>query len=248
MIPNRRLLILSCSRRKRSDPGLLPAMERYDGPSFRVLRKFLREYPLEAQSLDIYILSAEFGLLSGGQPIPNYDRRMTSQRASELQPRVLATLKDILVGRPYNQLFISAGKDYLQLLTGYTLLIAADLKVTIPTGTQGRKLAELRDWLHGGPPRSLPKRRTNATQRSSARIRGIEIILAPEQVLGIARQALAKGQGHPTRYQTWYVQVDDQRVAPKWLVSQLTGLPASAFVTDEARRVLEQLGIKVIRV
>lgn len=51
-----RLLILSCSQRKRSTSNLLPAIERYDGPAFQVLRKFLREFPLEAESLDVYIL------------------------------------------------------------------------------------------------------------------------------------------------------------------------------------------------
>jgi hypothetical protein len=38
-----RMLILACSRRKRPDEGLLPAIERYDGPAFRVLRRFLRK-------------------------------------------------------------------------------------------------------------------------------------------------------------------------------------------------------------
>ena len=39
------MLILACSRRKRPDEGLLPAIERYDGPTFCVLRRFLREVP-----------------------------------------------------------------------------------------------------------------------------------------------------------------------------------------------------------
>jgi hypothetical protein len=41
----RRMLILACSRRKRPDEGLLPAIERYDGPAFRMVRRFLREMP-----------------------------------------------------------------------------------------------------------------------------------------------------------------------------------------------------------
>lgn len=57
--PGDRLLILSCSRRKRLDTDLLPAIERYDGPAFRVLRRFLRERPFEAP--DVLILSAEHG-------------------------------------------------------------------------------------------------------------------------------------------------------------------------------------------
>ena len=58
-----RLLILGCSQKKRPDSGLLPALDRYDGPMFRVLRKCLRECPGGAQGLETYILSAEFGLM-----------------------------------------------------------------------------------------------------------------------------------------------------------------------------------------
>ena len=68
---SRRLLILACSQRKRLDPQPLPVLERYDGPAFRVLRKFLRDSPCEAQRIDISVLSAEFGLLSAQQMILN---------------------------------------------------------------------------------------------------------------------------------------------------------------------------------
>ena len=56
---SKRLLLLSCSQRKRPDPGLLPAIERYDGPQYQVLRTFIREYPAESQLSDTYILSAK---------------------------------------------------------------------------------------------------------------------------------------------------------------------------------------------
>jgi hypothetical protein len=39
----RLLLIVSCSQRKRPDPGLLPALDRYDGGHFRILREAQRE-------------------------------------------------------------------------------------------------------------------------------------------------------------------------------------------------------------
>src|SRR5436305_3237505 len=53
---NNRVLILSCSQRKRLDFGLLPAIERYDGGHFRVLRKARREgyWP---EAMDVLILS-----------------------------------------------------------------------------------------------------------------------------------------------------------------------------------------------
>ena len=246
MASGRRLLILSCSQRKRPDPGLLPAIERYDGPAFRVLRKFFREHPLEVQSLTVYILSAEFGLFSANQPISNYDRRMTPKRASDLRPQTLTSFESILKDAQYEKLFISVGKDYLQALAGYELLTPAGLKATLSKGTQGRKLAALRDWLHGSP-QTLPYKPVLMPQQGKVRIRSVEIALTSEQVLEVARQALTEGRGDPTRYQAWYLRVDDQRVAPKWLVSQLTGLPPNAFATSEALRTLSQLDIEVVR-
>lgn len=87
------MLIMACSRSKRSDHGTLPAIERYDGPAFRVLRRYLRESASEAP--DIFILSAEHGLISHDLPIANYDTQMTLARAGELRLTVLAELERI---------------------------------------------------------------------------------------------------------------------------------------------------------
>jgi len=38
-----RLLFIACSQRKNPAEGVLPALDRYDGPAFGVLRKYLRE-------------------------------------------------------------------------------------------------------------------------------------------------------------------------------------------------------------
>ncbi len=240
---NPRLLILSCSSRKRSTPGLLPALERYDGPAYRVMNKFLRVHPSEAQFLDVYILSAEFGLIPAGKPIPDYDRRMTLQRAKELQQPTLSKLKPILIDQQYTELFISLGKDYRQVLTGYESLVPADLKVTVSTGAIGYKLGELRSWLYDGISGHLDDQ-TKVVQQSKVYLRGVEITYTSKQVMEIARAALAKEQNIP-KHQIWYVQVGYRQVPPKWLVSQLTGLSVSTFHTNEARRILQQLGIKI---
>lgn len=49
---SRNLLIVACSKRKRLDSSLLPAIERYDGSTFRTIRRFLRLKPSEVP--DIY--------------------------------------------------------------------------------------------------------------------------------------------------------------------------------------------------
>jgi hypothetical protein len=246
MPPNlRSLLIVSCSQRKRSDPGLLPAIERYDGPTFRVLRRFLKEQ--SSAHLDISILSAKFGLIPANQPIPNYDQRITLSRAQELQSGVITKLREILNSKSYQEIYICMGKDYYRALDGYNTSVSSKISIKVAVGSPGKKLTQLHYWLYGI---SSPKHSKSQviTTKGNAYIRGIEIVMTPTQVLDIARSALAQGQEDPTNYQSWYVLVDGNRVAPKWLVSQLTGLPVSTFQSREARNVLQNLGIGVYRV
>lgn len=243
----RRLLVLSCTQRKRPDPGLLPAIDRYDGPFFRVLRRYQRgvgrvEY--EGKSLpDVYVLSAEHGLISSEQPIANYERRMTMQRADELRPRVLADLSTILdANTDRRELFICMGRDYLFALEGWKAQHPSGLVVIQAEGSIGGRQAQLHDWLYGAPP-SKP----TAASTGKAIIRGVEVQMTAEEVFAVMHQALNSDGMNAVGFHKWYVQLDDQRVAPKWLVSQLTGLPVSAFATDDARRFLACLGVEVMR-
>jgi hypothetical protein len=238
---SRNLLIVACSKRKRFDSSLLPAIERYDGSTFRTIRRFLRLKPPEVP--DIYILSAEFGLISSEQMIPNYDRKMTRDRTLQLQPKVITDLKQILNSNPYKKLLICVSRDYLQALNGYEQIIPDGLIVQKALGASGKKLSELYYWLYGRP--ALKSSPTAVTPQGRACLRGVEVALTPMQVLEEARRVIAEGKGEPQRYISWYILIDGQKVAPKWLVSQLTGLPVKAFTASEARRVLCQLGLQV---
>lgn len=146
----RRLLILSCSRRKRPDPGLLPALERYDGPRYRLLRKFRRERPDAATAVDVLVLSAELGLIAWHHHIPWYDRVMTAMRAAELRSQVLASLRRALDGGTpgYTSVFISAGRTYRQALAGSENVLPPHLVPTVSSGAPGQMLAQLRAWLY----------------------------------------------------------------------------------------------------
>jgi hypothetical protein len=238
------MLILACSRRKRHDEELLPAVERYDGPAFRVLRRFLRERPAEAPT--VLILSAEHGLIPHDLPIAAYDRKMTEARAHELRPLVLAELDRMTASLSLPEILIFAGKQYQPALQrdGTSLLQNATIRVS--AGSLGGKLAELHDWLYGGPLR-LRYNSTMLAEGNRARIRGVEVALTPEQVFEAATEALAEGWGDPERYESWCVPVNGRCVAPKWLVSRLSSLPVGAFTTDEARRLLARLGVEVRR-
>ena len=144
---SRRLLVLACSARKLPDRGLLPAVERYDGPRYRVLRKYLRERADAQRDLDVLILSAEFGLIDGCTGIPLYDRSMSAERAQQLAPASTARFREAVATGRYGRLFVEAGHQYLASLGGRDAVLAAVSNTQIVQGSPGQRLAALRTWL-----------------------------------------------------------------------------------------------------
>ncbi len=245
-----RILLLSCSQAKRPDPGLLPAIQRYDGPAFRVLRRFLRGNATESLDLRILILSAAFGLCPADYPIPCYDFLMTPSRAKLLNQAVQERLQSILREEPYSELCICLGKTYLDALGDYTSLLPATTCLTIIGGPPGCKLSSLHDWLYGdqSPLRTMT---ASAVVTREIRLRKSTITHTKEQALGTIQQALQqREQGDITMEEqghVWYTVVEGQQVGVKWAVNALTGMPRGAFGGVEARRVLTQLGFEVHR-
>jgi hypothetical protein len=247
-----RCLLIACSKAKVLDSALLPALDRYDGPYFRVIRRFLREAPQGRADLKVLILSAEFGLIPDDRLIPNYDRWMTKARAEELRPLVLHSLRNQFAGKKCSELFVVLGADYLSAISGFAAVLPSGTKIILAKGAQGVKARQLKYWLGGIPSDVAPAKfktiRPLSTPRGRATIHGCSIVLTPTQILDRAREALRDGYGQPDSFRDWYVLVDGKRVGPKWLVSQITDLAVDQFTSSEARRVLTKLGIKVYRV
>lgn len=146
--PLRRLLIIACTATKRPDVPLLPAYLRYLGTSFRILRRWIDDHPDAAARLDVAILSAEFGLIPAIQPIPTYDRRITTERAEALRGQVCAALQQLCAVRGYTEVFISAGAVYRLALADALPHFGTTPVLTAPTGAGiGRQLAALKQWL-----------------------------------------------------------------------------------------------------
>jgi len=235
-----RLLILSCSQRKRSDPGLMPAIERYDGPAFRILRKYRREQ--RGRVPQTFVLSAKYGLISGEHPISEYDQRMTMPIAQEMRSRVRAYLATCVEDEKFEDAFICAGQTYLEAI-GDMEAALFDFPVQVARGSIGGQMATLYDWLRGEAPDPIP---VEALEWPVV-FRGVEIRRSEKRILELAQGKALKDSAGAKSYQAWYVQAGEQRVAPKWLVSVLTDIPVKAFNTGDARRVLARLGIEVCR-
>src|SRR3546814_8096434 len=75
-----RLLILACSATKRSRPGWIPAVDRYDGPLWQTLRAI----GPDRQDTKVAVLSARYGFIASRSPIENYDTRLTTALAARM--------------------------------------------------------------------------------------------------------------------------------------------------------------------
>lgn len=234
----RRLLIVGCSNRKQSTSSLLPAIQRYDGPTFRVLRAYLRRN--EAPQLDVFVLSAEFGLIPAGQLVPAYDRKMTTERADQLRPNVRQVLQQVLPNSRYSSCLICCSTLYHRAIG--TLEIPGAVVTTTP-GSHGRSVAELYVWLRGSPP-PTPDVRT-ALKPQVVKFHGVIVRASVADINSAIREGLENDPNGVHRYHAWYVPFGEERVSSKWLAGRLSGIPVSAFCTDDARRLLAKLGVEV---
>ena len=139
-----RLVLLGCSQAKVGTCGRLPAFQRYDGPAYRVFRKFLRDWTDAVPPMNLYILSAQYGLISGDILIPDYDRQMTPDRAEQLKPAVKKSLSLVLSLHQYDEIFVGMGKLYRDVLLDS---LPSDSHVVVAEGRIGEKSSALYQWL-----------------------------------------------------------------------------------------------------
>ena len=236
------LVILGCSQRKSPASRVIPAIDRYDGPLFRVFRKRTREAP--RNSIRAYILSGRFGLICGTVRISRYDRRISSADYAALRPRVEKQLKRILDNIQPERLFVSVGGEYWPLLEDTLTREVPPARLVVASGGIGGRASQLVNWLRpeaaevgGIAPERAP---------GEAVLLGTTIRLGRADVLREARKALRAAPEASRRFETWYVAVGRERVAPKWLVSILFEKPVALFRTADARRVLSLLGVTCV--
>ena len=147
------LLIIGCSQRKVASGEMLPAIDRYDGPTYRCLRKFRdtnldKKYPFPT-NLRILILSAKFGLIHPETEIPAYDLEMTTGRAEEIRHEVKLDLYHCLhfykiAYGGMDQVFINLGKTYRHTLDGFHWGTIATMEAS---GGIGLKTQQMKAWL-----------------------------------------------------------------------------------------------------
>ena len=109
------------------------------------MRKYLRAVPDARRYYEFLILSAEFGLIPDSRRTPYYERRMTVERAKELQPETLDTLKTILSSDRYRAVFVYMRKTYRRAIEGVDALFP---DIQHSHGRIGMQLSQLRQFLY----------------------------------------------------------------------------------------------------
>ena len=144
------LLLISCSQRKLTTSAPLPAIERYDGPVYRCLRKYRDTFDGFPDNLDILILSAKYGLITLDGHIANYDCKMTDERADAISAKVQEELNKYLRMHSYfagsiDEVFINLGKTYMQTIEGFHWHTIRTLEAS---GGIGQRTQQMKTWLH----------------------------------------------------------------------------------------------------
>jgi hypothetical protein len=216
----------------------LTALHRYDGPEFRVVRRYLASAAGADDEPEVYILSARYGLIHSSTPISLYDQRLGIKPPASFRLHVSRRLNAALEQHQADDIFVSASADYLRLFPFTTDLQTG--RMVVADGTRASRLARLHDWLYKQEPA------VRAVYRGRSRLRDIEIVYTTQEIVDRACAALAEAP-EAAIPAAWAARIRDHLVSPKWLISVLTGLGRGEFHTDAARRVLAELGIAVVR-
>jgi len=138
------LLIISCSKRKRGGT-MNPALQIYDGPVYRALRK--RIGYLGPGKVRVFIISAKYGLIPAERVIENYDEKITLERAMELNANVLESLRDILTIGNCKGVFVNLGSKYCAAIRGIEQILPPGLSIGYACGGIGKRTSQTIQWL-----------------------------------------------------------------------------------------------------
>ena len=233
------LIILGCSRRKRRTSRLLPAIDRYDGPTFRVLRRCIADQP--ELLLGTYILSARFGLVRGDYQLPPYDRSARSGWSSSAAAQISLRLGRAFAARNPRRVFVCVGRRYGSILEEPLRRMIGATPLTVAEGGIGARASRLRYWLNDEKaPLEAPAVHAN---HGEATLLGTTVRKTRTEILTLARRELARNPAAARRFETWCVAIGPEDVAAKWLVALLFKRPVSRFRTADALRVLAALGL-----
>src|SRR5438270_4804921 len=110
-----RLLLLACSQRKRHTVVPRAAIQVYDGPAHRSLRRAIASSRVPRDVL-VRIVSAKFGLLALDDQILPYDKMLDLRTDTRLISRVTGALTRVSRAFRISEVFVAMSRDYCHVL------------------------------------------------------------------------------------------------------------------------------------
>lgn len=145
-----RLLIVPCSQNKKITDHPTAAINVYDGPFYRLLRKNVLVFD-NNNGLDILIISAKYGLIDPLYKIQTYDQKMDEKQAKRLKPKIRKRLLKIIKDKTYSEIFVNTGNSYSLALDGFQDIVkrfSPNTRFRMGHGKIGERLHEMKEWLH----------------------------------------------------------------------------------------------------
>jgi hypothetical protein len=130
----KRLLIMACGKVKKDEPG--NAINVYDGPFFKMVRKYLKS---RDNHLDVKIISAKYGLIDSKDKISPYDIKMGAKSSKIYRNIYRLDFQDFSLR--YNEIFLLGGKNYQS-------IVPVEMDIKRAAGKIGEQLSQLKVWLN----------------------------------------------------------------------------------------------------
>lgn len=136
------LLVIGCSERKTFAEDPVPAGQLYEGLQFCALRN--RFVPNDL--IDVFIVSAEYGLISWWDKVVYYDRRMDTRRALFLHEQVSTGLLALLTCGAYTGAMINLSSNYMHAV-GLNTLAQSTIPIELAQGSFGMRIEQVCAWV-----------------------------------------------------------------------------------------------------
>ena len=227
------LLILGCSQAKKKISGV--ALDVYDGPIFRTLRRRLPEID---KNLAVYILSAKYGFIQSKSEIDWYD----SVLGSKIDKRFVNHIQEqctTLSNCGFGRILVLAPTNYVLHLPIDFFQSRCD-RLEVFSGRTGKSQSILLEWL------GVMNHKQNRESKSLGTLKRFVSECDCVQIHQAAMRLEGK-TNPPQQSMHWYARVDNLQVPVKKLVSELTGVSVSTFDTGNALAFLRFHKIEVRR-
>lgn len=144
-----KLLILGPTYTRNTDPKPIPAIERYDGAVYRIIRKNLER--VAEKGIDILIITEDLDVITSDTKLPykppvgeSWRERIQVKKDLERIKRLRNQILELVSRKDYEEVFIALSREYQELLPDLTPYVK---KIISNFRGFGLKLKALKQWL-----------------------------------------------------------------------------------------------------